>query len=672
MTSKKIPENIKIRIQKLKDTIRKHRYNYHVLDREEISPEALDSLKHELASLEEKYPELITPDSPTQRIAGEPLPKFKKVTHKVPQWSFNDCFTEEEIRDFDERIKRMLKKHYGRDVRPTYISEIKIDGLKIILEYKRGKFFQASTRGDGKVGEDVTLNVKTIDSVPLVLRDDVDVFVEGEVWMSKSSLEKLNKKRKKENLPLFANPRNASAGSIRQLDPKIASERPLDTFIYDIAHLNNDFPENQESELKLLQKLGFKVNKNFLVAKNIEEVIDFWKSWQKKASKEDYPVDGVVVKVNEKEHQEALGFTGKAPRFAVALKFPAEQATTVVKDIILQVGRTGVVTPVSVLEPVLIAGSVVSRATLHNEDEINRLDIRIGDTVVLQKAGDVIPDIVEVLKEMRTGKEKKFYFPNKVPECGGDGKIERIPGQAAFRCVSSGSGEQHRRKLHYFVSKKGFDIEGLGPNLIDAFIDAGLISTYADIFGLKKGDLEILSGFGEKSAENLIRSIENSREIILGKLLTSLSIPNVGEETSYLLAEYFGDLENIRYAKTEELEGVDGIGSVVARSINNWFEDKENQKSLERLLKEIKIKKQKGKDETLKGKTFVFTGSLSGFSRDEARSKVREKGGEISDSVSKKTSFVVAGKDPGSKAQRAKKLGVKVLNENTFKEMVKD
>jgi DNA ligase (NAD+) len=404
---KNIPQDVILRLSKLKETIDFHRYNYHVLDKETISAPALDSLKNELVKIESEYPELITPDSPSQRVGGKSLPEFKKVKHEVTQWSFNDAFSKEDMVEFENRIKRFIKSELGKDALPSYVCELKIDGLKIVLKYEKGIFVQGLTRGDGVVGEDVTENIKTIESVPLKLKHPVDLIVEGEAWVSKSNLEKLNKQRKATNEPLFANPRNVAAGSIRQLDPKIARERKLDSFIYDLSKTNDTLPDTQIEELQLLGDLGFKVNKNFELCKNMEEVINYWQKWQKKSSKEDYLIDGVVIKLNDRYLQDALGYTGKAPRWGIAFKFPAEQVTTVVLDIVFQVGRTGVVTPVAKLKPVLVAGSTVSRATLHNEDEIKRLDVRIGDTVILQKAGDVIPDVVSVVKEMRTGNEKQ-------------------------------------------------------------------------------------------------------------------------------------------------------------------------------------------------------------------------------------------------------------------------
>lgn len=667
---KEIPIEVKERLNKLKEAIEKYRYEYHVMDKSPISPEALDSLKHELVEIESKYPELITPDSPSQRVAGKPLPEFKKVNHKIPQWSFNDAFSPEEINDFDERVKKFLKQELNKDIKPTYTCEHKIDGLKIVLEYEKGILKTAATRGDGRVGEDVTLNIKTIESVPLRLRKPVDIIVEGEVWLGKKQLLILNKKRKEMGEEPFANPRNLAAGSIRQLDPKIAKERGLDTFIYDIS-LYKDIPKSQHLELELLKELGFKVNPHYKHCLNIEEVISYWKEWQEKMPKENYLADGIVVKTDEKEYQDALGYTGKAPRWGIAFKFKAEQVTTILEDISFQVGRTGVITPVAHLKPVVVAGSTVSRATLHNEDEIKRLDVRIGDTVVLQKAGDVIPDIVSVIRELRPKDSKPFVFPTHVMACGGDGKIERIPGQAAWRCVNKDSFEQHRRKLHYFASKKCFDIDGLGPKVIDLLIENNLVSYFDDIFTLKKGDLLSLPRFAEKSADNLIESINKARNVTLPRFIASLSISQVGEETAYDLADNFGSLENIQKASYEEIESVYGVGPVVAKSVFDWFRESDNKNLVKRLLKQVKIEKVKEKGSLpLKGKSFVFTGTLPTLERENAQEIARKAGADISSSVSKNTSFVVAGESAGSKLDKARELGVKIINEKEFLDML--
>lgn len=667
------PKDIQKRAEKLRDEINRHRRLYHTLDAPEISDTAYDSLIKELEDIEAKHPDLITPDSPTGRVGAAPLPEFVKVPHKVPQWSFNDAFTEEDLRDFDARVKRFIKAETGKEESPEYVCELKIDGLKIVLEYEKGVLVRAATRGDGTVGEDVTQNVRTIGAVPLRLEKPVYAIVEGEVWMSKKNLERLNKEQAAAGKPLFANPRNVAAGSIRQLDPKVAAARRLDNFVYDIARIAGaPLPKTQFEELQLLHDLGFKVNSHRRLAKDVGEAIAYWKEWQKKAPKQDYLIDGVVIKVNERRLQDALGYTGKAPRWGIAFKFPAEQVTTVVEGIVFQVGRTGVITPVAQLRPVLVAGTTVSRATLHNEDEIKRLDVRVGDTVILQKAGDIIPDIVSVVKELRTGKEKPFVFPTHIPECGGDGAIERVPGQAAHRCVVKDSQTLMRRKFHYFASRAALDIDGCGPAVIDALLDAGLITTFPDLFTLERGDVLALPRFGEKSADNLLAAIEAARKTTLPRLITGLSIDHVGEETAHLLAENFKTMEALSTATREEIEAIDGIGPVVALTVSEWFKQKTNQKMLVKLMKEVQIEKvSKKTGGKLAGLTFVLTGTLPTLERAQAEDMIRDAGGNVSSSVSKNTDYVLAGEAAGSKLAKAEALGVKVISEEDFKKLLK-
>jgi DNA ligase (NAD+) len=663
-------QSVKERIEKLKQTIEHHRELYHVHDQSLISEAALDSLKKELFDLEEQYPAFQTPDSPTQRVSGKPLPQFKKVRHVVQQWSFNDVFSPDELRQFDERVKRMLKQKTGKDEKPTYVCELKIDGLKIVLTYEKGMLKTAATRGDGEVGEDVTQNVRTIEAVPLRLKKPIDCIVEGEAYMPKSVFAEINKTQKKKGLPLFANPRNVTAGSIRQLDSKLTQSRKLSAFVYDYA-AGPKIAETQEEELKALKGLGFRVNAHFRRAHLMDDVISYWEEWQKKKEKEDYLIDGIVIKVNEHRYQELLGYTGKAPRFGTAFKFPAEQVTTVVEDIGLQVGRTGVITPVAHLRPVSVAGSTVSRATLHNEDEITRLDIRIGDTVIIQKAGDVIPDIVKVLTEMRTGREKPYVFPKKVPECGDDGAIERIPGQVAHRCKNKNSFAQQKRKFYHFVGKHAFDINHCGPKIVDLLLQEGLVGTYGDLWSLKLGDLESLPRFGKKSAERLFQAIQDRRRISLDRFLVALSIPQVGEETARDLAMHFKTWDRFLLASYDELEKMYGIGEIVARAITTYLKDPYNKKIIAKLLKRITVENYRGStSQKLKGKTFVLTGTLSGFSRDDAKAKIIGQGGAVASSVSKKTDFVIAGENPGSKYDEAKRLGVTVLTEGDFLKMV--
>lgn len=664
-----VPVHVRERVKKLRQTIELHRYNYHVLDIETISAAALDSLKQELVEIEHAYPEIRTATSPTQRVAGEPLAAFKKVTHVIEQWSFNDAFTVEDIKDFDIRTRRFLKDDIQEPF--SYAGELKIDGLKIILTYTKGELTTAATRGDGKVGEDVTHNVRTIDAIPLTLTRPIDIVVEGEVWLSEKELARINAARIKMGDPVFANPRNAAAGTIRQLDPRITAQRKLDVFIYDVAMTEERMPETQIEELEYLKELGFKVNPHYAHLTDINEVIAYWQLWQKKKTKADYWIDGVVIKVNEKKYQDALGFTGKAPRFAVAFKFPAEQVTTVLEDIVFQVGRTGVVTPVAHLRPVSVAGTIVSRATLHNEDEIRRLDVRIGDTVVLQKSGDVIPDIVSVVKEMRTGKEDVFVWPTHIPECGGDGRIERVAGQAAWRCVAKDSYAQIRRKFYYFVSKKCLNIDGLGPKVIDVLLDTGLITHFDDIFTLKKGDVLALPRMGEKSVDNLLAAIDTSRHTTVSRFIAALSIPQVGEETAEDIAEHFGTIERIMHATASELEAINGVGEVVAREIVIWFKERDNRALVGRLLKQLTLssvhRKKTGK---LSGQSFVLTGTLASMSRDEATDKIKQHGGSVQSAVSGSTTYVVAGEHPGSKYKKAQQLGIAILTEQEFRDLL--
>jgi DNA ligase (NAD+) len=636
---------IKKRVEKLRQTILHHQSLYHTHDVPVISDEAYDALVRELEELELAHPELKSLDSPTGRVGGKVLEKFEKVEHEVAQWSFNDAFNEEDIRAFDERVKKSLEHT------PTYTAELKIDGLKVVLTYEKGIFKQAATRGDGKVGENVTQNARTIESIPLKLALPVSIIVEGEIWMSKSVFDKHNRERAKQGEELFANPRNVAAGSMRQLDPGITRARKLDNFVYDVARLDGQkVPETQEEELTLLKTLGFKVNSHFKKFEDIDGVIKYWQSWDKKKDKEDYLIDGVVVKVNDRVSQEALGYTGKAPRFGIAFKFQAEQATTVVEDIILQIGRTGVLTPVAILRPVLVAGSTVSRATLHNEDEIKRKDIRIGDTVILQKAGDVIPEVVSVLLEMRTGKEKVFKFPKDLP-------VDLYA--------------QQKRKLEYFASRRVFDIDGLGPQILSQLMDAGIIYHQDDIFTIKRGDLDTLERFGEKSIDNLLNAIEKARKVTSPRFIASLSIPQVGEQTAIDLAKHFNKVEKFAQATFEQLQNIEGVGPIVARAITEWFADKENKKLFERLLKQVQIENIKSQaSDKLVGLSFVLTGSLENISREEAKEKIRNLGGEVKESVSKKTSYVVSGSEAGEKLAKAQALGVKILNEQEFLDLL--
>lgn len=684
----------KTRIEKLKKAINKYRYQYHVLNRLAIPEAALDSLKHELYKLEQQYPEFITSDSPTQRVAGKPLEKFAKVEHKIPMLSLEDVFSEEELGDWLERIKKLAPAG-----KYDFFSELKIDGFAVSLEYKNGVFWRGSTRGDGKVGENVTANLKTIDSLPLrleileklpnekiksalgkILKNGV-LEVRGEVYMTKKAFEKANEEQKKAGLPPYANPRNTAAGSIRQLNPKIAASRELDFLAYDLA---TDCGETtHEEKHRICGALGFKTDESAQYCENLATIAAFWKEILEKREKLPHLIDGIVVNVNNNALFKKLGVIGKTPRASVAFKFPAAEAATIVKDIKIQVGRTGVLTPVADLKPVQIGGVTVTRATLHNEDEIKRLGIKINDTVIVQRAGDVIPDIIKVLKELRTGKEKEFRFPKKCPSCGSP--VKRLEGEAAHRCFNKNCPARKREHLYYFVSKKGFDIAGLGPKIIDRLSEEGLIGDAADIFSLEEGDLLPLERFAETSAKKLVESIKSRKKIAPEKFIFSLGIPHVGEESAIDLAKILSAEKTIKSPddlaaaaskfKPEDWEKIKDIGPVVAGTLYDWFHNAQNAALLNKfaqagVILEIKLFKA-AKTAKLKDLTFVLTGELSTLSRDEAKEKIRELGGDISESVSKKTSYVVAGENPGSKFAKAEKLMVKILNEKEFVALLK-
>lgn len=670
----KIPKEVIIRAEKLRQTIDKHRHLYHTKDAPEISDEAYDSLVLELENIEGDYPELRTFDTPTERVGGEPLKEFVKVPHEVRQWSYDDVFDFESLKKWDKKVRNFISKVGLSGEVVEYCCELKIDGLKVILTYENGVLVRGATRGDGTVGEDVTQNIQTIRNIPLSLHKNISLIAVGEIWIGQNELQRINKERVKIGEAEYANTRNLAAGTIRQLDPKMVSSRNLQSFVYDLEKIDGNVPKTQSDELEFLHSYGFQINPHVGVFDSLEGVQKYYTEWSKKRDKLDYGLDGIVIKINSRKIQDALGYTGKSPRWGVAYKFPAEQVTTVVEDIVLQVGRTGVLTPVAHLRPALVAGSTVSRATLHNEDEIRRLDVRIGDTVILQKAGDVIPDIVEVVKDLRPQNSKPFIWPTHVPLCGGDGAIERVPGQAAWMCVNKNSFEQHKRKLYHFVSKGAFNIEKMGPKVVDVLLRENLISDYTDIFTLKKGDLLALPRFGEKSVDNLLSSIEKSRTVTFARFIIGLSILNVGEETAIDLAKNFGTIEKLGSATVADLEAIEGIGPIVAQSVFDFFRDKNNQKVVKDLLKQIEIVEIRntkyeirGK---LEGKTFVLTGTLQTMTRDEAKEKIRSLGGDVSSSVSKETDYVVAGENPGSKKENAEKLGVPVLDEDTFLQLL--
>ena len=670
-------EQVHKRALELRRLIAYHQKQYHELDAPQISDEAYDSLIQELQDIERVHPSLKTQRTPSETIGGRPHEAFTKVRHRVKQWSFDNVFSAEELVAWEERILRHLEVEGVRDASLSYMCEHKIDGLKVIMEYEEGVLVRALTRGDGVTGEDITHTVCTIRDVPHRLKEPVSIIVVGEAWLGKKEFERINKERSKHNEPLFANPRNAAAGSLRQLDARVTEERNIALSAYDVDYLKKGklrALKTQQEELVLLKKLGFKVNAHGKLCKNLTEVQHYYEKWALKKYDKQYGMDGIVIKVDRIDYQTTLGHTAKSPRYGIAYKFPSEQATTLIEDIQLQVGRTGVVTPVAHLRPVRIAGSVVSRATLHNEDQIKRLDVRIGDTVILQKAGDVIPEILEVITKLRPKNTRPYHFPKKVAECGGDGSIERIPGMAAYRCVAKDSDTLHRRRLYYFVSKQALNIDGLGPRIIDVLLDHGLINTYADIFTLTEGDVIDLPSFKEKAAENLIEAIASAREVELSRFLVGLSIDHVGEEMARLISEHFGSLEAITKAKEKDIAAIHGIGDIVAKSLYDWIHDPLHAKTIRELQQHITIKNPKKirkEAQALAGKTFVFTGTLSQYGRDEAEAIVRKYGGKASSSVSKSTNYVVVGEGGGSKELKARELGVKIISENEFLKLIR-
>lgn len=685
----KINKEIKERAEKLKITIDEYRYRYHVLDDPTVTDEIYDSLMSELRELEKQFPELQSSYSPTQRIGGKTLDRFEKVEHKHRQWSLNDAFSLEEIKEWEERVSKILKKE-GSNESIEYVTEVKIDGLKIILDYKGGILVRGATRGDGLVGEDVTENVKTIQSVPLKLSREINITVVGECWLSESELKRINSQRRESGEAEFANSRNAAAGSIRQLNASIAAKRKLDSYIYDVNFVGDseliENPLTQLEKLELLQELGFKVNPNYKFFKKIDDIKNEYEAWSKKRNNQEYGIDGLVLKVNQLNLQSILGYTGKSPRYAIAWKFPTEKVTTVIEDITIQVGRTGALTPVAILRPVKVAGSVVSRATLHNEDEIVKKNIKIGDTIVIHKAGDIIPEVVEVIKGMRNGKERSFHMPKECPICGGIVEREIIldkkkDNSAAHYCKNPNCFAIEKEKISHFVSRKGFNIDGLGQKIVEQLILEGLISDAADIFTLKKGDLEALERFAEKSAQNLLEAISNSREVALEKFLFALGIRHLGEEGAILVKNHLlqghnpscpSDLVVIfEQFELDFIKDVDGIGDKLAQSLRNWFGDEDNINYLARMskagVKFIVDEKQTVSESIIfKDKSIVLTGALEKLTRDRAKDLIRTLGGKISSSVSGKTDFLVVGKNPGSKLVKAKELGVEVLTEDDF------
>jgi len=665
-------EQAEKRIEELRKLIRHHNYLYYVLNKPEISDAQYDKLMNELKELESKFPELITPDSPTQRVGAPPAEQFETVKHVRPMLSLDTAMEKEEIKKFDERVKREL----GIDD-VEYVAEPKLDGLSVELIYEHGKLVMGSTRGDGINGENVTENIKTIRAVPLVLRSEEipvpDVLaVRGEVIMHIDDFEELNKKLIEKGEQPMANPRNGAAGSLRRLDPRETAERPLDIFFYEIMDIRGyDGINTQWKALQSLKKWGLKVNPLVRKCREIEEAIEYHEEMAEKRDRLSYEIDGIVIKVNRFDYQEKLGAKSRSPRWAIAYKFPPREEVTEIVDIVVQVGRTGTLTPVALLKPVDVKGVTVSRATLHNQDFIDQMDIRIGDTVKVARAGDVIPEVVAVLKEKRTGREKKFHIPDKCPVCGSD----VVKDGAFYRCTGGLScPAQLKRAITHFASKGAMDIEGLGGKTVDMMVDSGLIKGVSDLYFIKKEDLLKLPRFAEKSADNLLNAIEESKNRSLARFIYALGIPNVGEHVARLLAKKFGSLENLMKASKEDLLSIYEIGPEIAENVVAFFREKHNLDEIEKMrqagVRATTAVEKKEEGGPLQGKTFVFTGALQNFSRDEAKAIVEELGGRASSSVSKSTDYVVVGENPGSKYEKAKKLGVKIITEEEFMEMI--
>ena len=663
------------RIEKLREQIEELRYRYHVLNDPKVTDDVYESLIRELKGLEQDFPGFIDQNSPTNRVAGEPLDKFVKVRHAVRMLSLNDAFSREELVAWEKRILKLLPE----SVKPEYFAELKLDGLAVSLIYEKGNFIRGATRGDGLIGEDITQNLRTIQSIPLRLRGSkVPTLLEvrGEGILTKKVWEELNKIQAKEGRPLFANTRNAAAGSLRQLDSSLTSSRKLDFFAYDIAQLKGWAQLEKHSDIHtLLREFGFKVESHEAVAKSLAEVEKFIDTIDKKRETLPYGSDGVVVLVNSLALHQTLGVVGKAPRYMIAYKYPAEKATTVVKDIIVNVGRSGVLTPVALFEQTLVAGSRVSKATLHNMDQIARLDVRIGDTIIIQKAGDVIPEVVESLPKMRTGKEKKYTMPKQCPVCGGEVEQRLAPSKksssVAFYCTNSKCPAKNRRGMQHFVNV--FEIYEVGPKILNRFQEEGLISDAADLFTLTKEDIQGLERFGEKSAENIIKSIHGHKHQPLAKFIYALGIIHVGEQTAEDLAEHFRTLDKLRKASVDDINEIENIGPVVSKSVYDYFRTKENVSFINKLIKNgvsISRPSLQVSNLPLTGKTFVITGTLETMSRDEAKKRIKSLGGKVTESVSKQTNYVIVGASPGSKATKAERLGIKILKEQQFKSII--
>ncbi len=665
---KRVPKEVIEEVERLREEIEYHNYRYYVLADPVITDEEYDRLMKRLMELEKKYPQLVTPDSPTQRVGGKVLEGFKKVKHSTPMLSLDNTYDEKEIREFDRRVKKLLGTS-----EVEYVAELKIDGISIAIRYEDGRFRMGITRGDGIEGEDVSDNVKTIRSIPLRLRKPLTIEVRGEIYMPVEEFKRVNEEREEEGLPPFANPRNATAGTIRQLDTRVVAGRNLDSFMYYVVDPESYGIKTQWEALRFLKEIGFKVNPHSRLCSSIEEVIDYWKEWVERRHELDYWVDGVVVKVNSFEQQKILGATAKAPRWAIAFKFPAEQARTKIVGVTFQVGRTGVITPVAELQPVQLAGTTVKRATLHNFEYIKEKDIRLGDWVFVEKAGGIIPQVVKVIEDLRTGEEKPIEPPKECPVCGGPvGKLD--PSEVAIRCLNPHCPAKLKRAILTFVSRDAMNIEGLGEKLVERLVDAGIVKDIADIYYLTPFDLAQLgSGIGQRTIAKILKEIEESKSRPLDKLITGLGIPHVGSKLAKVLAENFESLEELADASLERLMKIEGIGEEVARSIVEYFRNEKTREIIEKLKKAgVNLRSSAKRSRVLRGLKFVVTGELERWSRKEIEDFIHSLGGEVSSSVSKKTDYLIVGRNPGSKLEKAKKLGVKTITEEEFVKLVKE
>lgn len=664
-----MPKEIRERVEKLQEEIRRYDYHYYVLNQPLISDAEYDKLFRELVELERKYPELVTPGSPTQRVGAPPAEEFAPVEHAIPMLSLANCFDDAELGEWDDRVRRML----GGE-RVEYVCEPKLDGLSVELVYVDGVFTVGSTRGDGRVGEDVTRNLRTIKQVPLrlfPLGEKLPRLLEarGEVYMEKEAFRRLNAERERAGEPLFANPRNAAAGSLRQLDPSITALRPLKIFFYALGRVEGIEIRSQVELLTTFAELGLPVNPLWKRCRTLDEVKAFYRELLAMRDALPYETDGMVVKVNDFSQREMLGEISRAPRWAVAYKFPAEEATTRVLDISVQVGRTGALTPVAILEPVEVSGATVSRATLHNADEVRRKDVRIGDWVSVRRAGEVIPEVVKSIPERRTGQEREFRMPTRCPACGGP--VTRPPGEVAHRCENLSCPARIKESIRHFASRRAMDIEGLGEKLVDKLVETGLVRKLSDLYRLRKEDLVNLERMGEKSAQNLLAQIARSKGAGLARLIFALGIRYVGEHLAEVLAEHFSSLEALGQATHEELLQVPEVGPRIAQSLVDFFRNEENRRLIQELRElGVKTEAEKPKEGPLSGKTFVFTGALSAFTREEARRMVESLGGRVAAGVSRKVDYVVVGADPGDKLRKARELGLTILTEEEFRRLV--